>query len=216
MPDLNFQVEKAEPIAHAVSPTIGFSLRVNDAQSPRQIHSVALRAQIQIDPTRRQYTPGEQERLTDLFGEPSRWGQTLRSMLWTHAYVNIPPFTGTAIVEMPVACTFDFNVATTKYFHSLENGEIPLRFLFSGTIFHEGDHAPLQVAQISWEKEATFRLNVRTWAQMMEMYYPNTAWLCLRQDVFDRVHAFKIRRGLPTWEAAMDKLLAGHAEETPR
>ncbi len=43
---------------------------------------------------------------------------------------------------------------------------------------------------------------------MMDLYYPNTAWLCLRKDVFDELHAFKMRRGLPTWEQALECLLS--------
>ena len=37
---------------------------------------------------------------------------------------------------MPVTCTYDFDVVGTKYFAALEDGEIPLEFLFSGTVFY--------------------------------------------------------------------------------
>ena len=59
---------------------------------------------------------------------------------------------------MPVPCTFDFNVAATKYFHGLSEGDLPLNFLFSGTVFYAGGSERLQVAPISWEKEAKFKL----------------------------------------------------------
>jgi hypothetical protein len=156
----------------------------------------------------------EQERLLDLFGEPARWGQTLQSMLWTHTSLVVPPFTGQTVVDLPVSCTYDFNLATTKYFYAVEDGEIPLCLLFSGTIFYaEKEDGPLQVSPISWEKEANFRLPVQVYKAMMDHYYPNTACLCLRQDVFDQLYLFKSRLGLPTWEQALERLLDASREQ---
>ncbi|HEV7904073.1 MAG TPA: DUF6084 family protein [Pyrinomonadaceae bacterium] len=207
MPDLNFQVEGAEAVAHAAAPLLSFKLRVTNADADEPIHTVALRCQIQIETTRRRYNEGEQERLLDLFGEPERWGKTLRTMLWTHASMVVTPFQGSALVELPVACTFDFNVAATKYFAGLEDGEVPLLMLFSGTIFYEGAGGALQVSQISWEKEAKYRLPVSVWQAMMNFYYPNSTWLSLRRDVFDRLARYKMQRGIPTWEQALESLL---------
>jgi hypothetical protein len=205
MPDLDFRVESAAPVPYAATPLIGFRVAVTDATGGA-IHSVALRAQIQIEVTRRSYSPEDAERLLDLFGEPSRWGQTLRSMLWTNATATVAPFAGSTTVDVQVACTFDFNVAATKYFGALEAGDIPLCFLFSGTVFYDGGAGP-QVAPISWSKEARFRLPVETWRSMMDMYYPNTAWLSLRRDVFERLYRYKVRHAIPTWEAALERIL---------
>jgi hypothetical protein len=210
MPDLNFEVERAESVPHSASPLLNFKLRITDSAGAGAlpIPAVALRCQIRIEPTRRKYVGPEQERLLDLFGEPARWGQTLRSMLWTHASLVVAPFTGETVVDLPVPCTYDFTLASTKYFYSLEGGEVPLSLLFSGTIFYaEQEDGPLRVSPISWEKEAVFRLPVSVWKSMMEQYYPNTAWLCLRQDVFDRLYLFKSRQSLPTWEQTLERLL---------
>jgi hypothetical protein len=207
MPDLNFQVEGVEAVAHAAEPQLVFKLRITNADLQEAIQNVGLRCQIQIQATRRRYAPEEQARLTDLFGEPEFWSRTLGTLLWTHVNVVVPPFSGETTVNIPVPCTFDFNVAATKYFHGVADGEIPLAFLFSGTIFHRTEESGLRVAQISWDKEAHFRLKVQTWHQMMDLYYPNCAWLRLRRDVFDRLYQFKIRRGLPTWETTLESLL---------
>jgi hypothetical protein len=207
MPDLTFTVESAAPLTFAATPLLAFQLRVACAAGER-IESVALRCQIQFEVTRRHYTPTEQARLLDLFGEPGRWSQTLRSMLWTHAAVTVPPFTGSTVVDLPVPCTYDFNVAATKYFHGLEEGDVPLCLLFSGTIFYRDADGAMRIEQISWEKEATFRLPVAVWRAMMDHYYPNTAWLNLPQDLFDRLYAYKARNGVPTWEQAIARLLA--------
>jgi hypothetical protein len=209
MPDLTFQVVEAAPLPFAASPHLVFKLRIADVEAPAvPIPAVALRCQIRIEPAGRRYDAGEQERLLDLFGEPARWGRTLRGMLWAHASLMVPSFTGGTVVDLPVPCTFDFNVAATKYFAALDDGEVPLSLLFSGTIFHADEDGALQVAPISWEKEAEFRLPVRAWKEMMELYYPNTAWLCLRRDIFDRFYEYKRRMGLPTWEHALESLLA--------
>lgn len=207
MPELSFQVEGAEAVAFAASPLLALKLRVTNADAEERVQTVALRCQIQLEVTRRQYTPAEQERMLDLFGEPERWGQTLRTMLWTHAGVDVPSFTGGTLVDLPVPCTFDFNVAATKYCAGLDGGELPLCLLFSGTVFYESDEAGLQVAQIPWDREAKYRLPVSVWKRMMEHYYPNSAWLRLRRDAFDRLYEYKRRRGIPTWEQAIDTLL---------
>lgn len=208
MPDLSFEVEGAEALPYAASPTLAFKLRVSNRDADEPVHSVALRCQIQIEVTRRRYSAEDQERLRDLFGEPERWGQTLLNMHWINVSAAIPPFTGSAMVDIQVPCTFDFNVAATKYFHGLEDGEIPLCLLFSGTVFYEGEDGDLQVTQIPWDREAKYRLPVQVWKDMMDIYYPNVAWLCLRKDVFDRLYQYKVRRGIPTWEQALESILS--------
>jgi hypothetical protein len=214
--DLNFTVEGAEQQPHSAAPLLVFKLRITETltdDEPTTIPAIALRCQIRIEPIRRRYAAPEQERLLDLFGEPARWGQTLRSALWTHASVVVPPFAGTTVVDLPVPCSFDFNVAATKYFHALEDGEVPVCLLFSGTIFYTADDGFLQVSQIPWEKEASFRLPVSVWKEMMELYYPNSAWLCLGRDAFDRLYRFKRSQGIPTWEQAIETLLDSQLEK---
>lgn len=215
MPDLSFEVEKAEVLTFAAVPVLLFKLRVTNREAESPVHNVMLRCQIQMEVTRRRYSSEDQKRLLDLFGEPERWGETLRSMLWTHVSAVVPPFTGSTVVDLQVPCTFDFNVAATKYFAGLDAGEVPLAFLFSGTVFYEAGDGALQVEQIPWDKEARFRLPVQVWKEMMEIYYPNSAWLSLRRDVFDRLHEYKMRRGLPTWEHALESLLSEAKEGAP-
>jgi hypothetical protein len=215
VPDLSFQIEGAEAVPFTASPLLAFKLRVTCANAETRIQTVALRCQIQIAAAHRKYNAGEQERLLDLFGEPERWSRTLRAMLWTHTSFIVTPFQGSTLVDLQVPCTFDFNVAAAKYFAGLEDGEVPLNLMFSGTVFYEATNGALQVEQISWDKEAKYRLPVRVWKEMMNIYYPNTAWLCLRRDVFDRLSLYKMRQGIPTWEQTLDSLLpaAGKNED---
>jgi Family of unknown function (DUF6084) len=206
MPDLEFQIESAESVPFAAVPTVAFRLRVDNRSRGEAVHSIALHAQIMIESARRRYSSGEQERLLDLFGEPSRWGQTLRPMLWTHADVTVSSFSESTTVDLHVPCSFDFNLAATKYFHGLSEGEIPLIVLFSGSCFFTGTSG-LQVAPIPWSKETRFRLEAAVWREMMDRYYPNSAWLQIRQDVFERLHRYKMQEGIATWEEALERLL---------
>jgi hypothetical protein len=205
-PELRFQVQGAEPLKYSASPTLAFKLTVRQAEACVPIHSVVLRCQIRIDPAKRRYADSEAEKLCDLFDKPERWNQTLRSMLWVNTSAIVPPLTESVEVGLLVPCTIDFSIAAAKYFHALEDGEVPLSLLFSGTIFYEADGI-LRVAQIPWDKETTYRLPVQVWQQMMNHYYPGCAWLSLRRDVFNRLDEFRRRHGLPTWEAAVDRLL---------
>jgi hypothetical protein len=202
-----FSVQNAEALPFAAAPTIAFRLHVANPNAEQEIQSVALRCQILIEATRRHYAVEERESLRDLFGEPDRWSQTLRSLLWTHASTSVPAFSNSVTTDLAVPCTFDFNVAAAKYFHALQEEDVPLCFQFSGTIFYAAASGALQIDQIGWDKEARFRLPVRTWRDMMDHYYPNSAWLRLRRDAFDRLHEYKRRHGLATWEEAIDSLL---------
>jgi hypothetical protein len=212
MSDLQFTVEGAETVPYAAAPLLAFKVRIVNNSNDEIIHTVALRAQIQIEASRRRYDPTEQSRLSDLFGEPDRWSQTVRSMLWTHVSVVVPSFAGSVIADMPVPCSFDFNIAATKYFHGLTRGDLPLCFQFSGTVFYMGKDETLQVAPISWDKESKYRLPIKTWKDLMEAYYPNSAWLSLRRDTFERLQQYKMREGIPTWDEALERALNAVAE----
>lgn len=212
MPELNFKIDGVDAQKYAAEPLLLFKLRVSEARPgagpTTPIHTVALRCQARIEPGRRSYEPAERARLVDLFGTPDRWGQTLKPMLWSQVSVVVPSFEGDTVVDLPVPCSFDFSLACTRYFSALEGGDLPIGFLFSGTVFFETEDGDLQVRPISWEKEASFRLPAATWRELMEVYHPNVAWLALRRDVFDRLDRYKTDQGVPTWELALDRLLA--------
>ena len=210
MPDLHFQVEDVFATPNAAVPQLTFKVRVTNSQ-PEAIHSIALRAQVQIEPVRRRYTPAEQERLKELFGEPERWSKSVHPLLWTNAGVNVTGFTTSTVIDIPVTCSFDFNVAITKYIYGLEDGALPVSLLFSGTVFHAG-RMGLQVAQIPWDREASYKLPVGVWKEMMDLHYPNTTWLCLQRDVFDRLAEYKARNNIATFDQALERALGWTAE----
>jgi Family of unknown function (DUF6084) len=210
-PELGFTVLGCEPLPHAAAPTLRFSLAIDAGGAT--IRSVILEVQIRIAATQRQYSESEQAQLGDLFGAPHRWGDTLRGLLWANATVVVVPFQGATVVDLLVPCTYDFDVAAAKYLSGLQDGEIPLDFLFSGTVFYAGPGGALQVNRISWNAETAYRLPVRTWRETMDRYFPGSAWLRLDRETFDRLVAFRARRALTGWEAVLDALLAPQEEE---
>jgi hypothetical protein len=205
VPDLRFQVEDVVPTPNAATPQLSFKLRITNS-GPEPIHSIALRAQVQVEPVRRRYSSEEQQKLKELFGEPEQWSKSLQPLLWANVNANVGAFSGSTVIDLPVPCTFDFNVAMTKYIYGLEGGEVPTSLLFSGTVFHAGQMA-LQIAQIPWDREASYRVPVRVWKEMMDSYYPDAAWIHLRRDVFERLYEFKSQNGLPTWEQTLERML---------
>ena len=216
MLDLNFTVESAEAQPHAARRILIFKLRIAEtvaAKSPRPSPRSRCAARSASSRLAAATWPKKRKGCSTCSARASGGGKRCAARLWTHASVVVPPFTGDTVIDLPVPCSFDFNVAATKYFHALEDGEVPLCLLFSGTIFYTDQDGYLQVSQIPWEKEASFRLPVPVWKDMMELYYPNCAWLCLERDTFDRLYRYKSSRGLPTWEQAIDTLIDSALEE---
>lgn len=211
MPELDFCIQSAEVRPFAAVPTLQFKLGIENRKA-EPIRSIMLKVQIHIVTTQRHYSMREQEQLLELFGERHRWGTTLKKLFWTENVVLVPAFSGSTVIDLTLPCTYDFEVVSSKYFHALEEGEIPLEFLFSGTVFY-GGRMGLQAAQISWDKEAAFLMPVSLWQEMMEIYFPNSAWLRLERDTFDRLYDYKVQTGLPTWEAALGLLLAERVDD---
>jgi hypothetical protein len=207
MTGIDFAVIDSRPTPYAAVPTLTIALRAT-APAGEVIHSIALRCQIRIEPQRRRYGPEEETRLLELFGETPRWGDTLKPFLWTHVTAMVPGFTGQTEFELSVPCSYDFEVAAAKYLHALGDGEIPLLFLFSGTIFARDD-GRLRVTQVPWDRESRWRLPVRVWRELMDGYFPNSGWLRLGRDTLDALLRYKADHALATWDDVMAALLRG-------
>jgi hypothetical protein len=207
IPELAFAVERATALEYAAVPTVQFALGV-EAAGGRPIRSILLDVQIQIAARRRPYDSHATEQLTDLFGTPDRWGETLRTLPWVRPTVIVPPFTGSTVVDVPVTCTYDLEVSAAQYLQSLGDGEVPLEFLFSGTVFFTGADGALQMVRIPWTQEAEFALPVSTWRAAIDRHFPDAAWLRLGRESFERLRAYRAREALASWDEAVAALLA--------
>jgi hypothetical protein len=202
--DLKFSVIGARIEPYAASPLFCLRLKIEETTGAR-IDAIALRVQMMIEPQRRRYEAQESERLTDLFGDPSRYGDTLRPLLWTHVSTMVLRFTSETEIDLHVPCSFDLEVAAHKYLRALEHGEIPVNLYFSGTVFVESAQG-VTSEFVPWSCEARYRLPVATWLATMDAYFPNSAWLRIRRDVYEELDRFRRERALPTWDAALTLL----------
>jgi hypothetical protein len=199
---------RADP--YAAGPTLVFRLRITAAGGER-VHAVALRCQIRIEPALRRYGRAEGDRLGDLFGERSRWSSTLQPLQFAQVSVVVPGFTGETEVDLPVPCTYDMDIAATKYFAALDDGEAPLLLLFSGTAF--SGPGGFQVRPVPWDKEAAFRLPAAVWREMIDQHFPGCGWIRLPRDAMEELLAFRSRHALPSWQDTLRVLLDAAGRE---
>jgi hypothetical protein len=205
-PELSFVVEDAHAERYSAAPSLNFTLRVERAGGGA-VRSILLDTQIQIAARRRAYAQAEQARLLELFGTPERWSTTLRTLLWTRTTLVVPPFTDSTEVILPVACSYDLEASSASYLSGLQDGEVPLEFLFSGSVFYSGPDGMLQTTRISWDREAIYRLPVKVWREAMDRHFPGAAWVRLGRSAFDALGAYKAEHGCRTLEDAVERLL---------
>jgi Family of unknown function (DUF6084) len=205
MTTLRFVITEARPSAFTAAPGITFRLRIEEVGGGR-VHAIALRCQARIEPRGRRYTQDEQARLYELFGDESQWDHTLHGVTWAHSALVVPSFERQIDIDLAVACTYDLEVAAAKYLHAIRAGDVPLVFLFSGTMF-KVDEGGLCVEPVPWDLEASFRMPAQVWHAAMDQFFPGGGWLRLRRDTIDRLQAFRGRQAVVTWDEAIDLLL---------
>jgi hypothetical protein len=127
----------------------------------------------------------------------------------------VPGFTGTTQINLPIECTYDFEVTAAKYMHALRDGTIPLQFLFSGTVFTDGSRG-FAVQQVPWDREERYDMPVSVWRDLIAQHYPNTGWLRLDRDTIDALAAYRTARGLLGFDDAITSLLDTSSAREPR
>src|SRR5919112_117791 len=206
VPELGFAVHDARALELSATPTIRFDLGL-ESLAGHEVRSVMLHVQIQIAARRRRYEAEAQEQLVDLFGTPERWGSTLSTLPWLRTTVVVPPFSGSARVELDVPCTYDLEVKASRYLNALDGETVPLELLFSGSVFYAGAGGVLQTAMIGWDKEALFDMHVAVWRDAMDQHFPASAWLRIDRDTYDRLNRYRSRAQHSSWEETLATLL---------
>ena len=206
MAELSFDCIGARVDRYAVVPSLSLILRISETNGQR-VEAIALRCQIRIEPARRRYSAAEAERLNDLFGDTERWANTLRPLQLVTVATMVPGFSGSTEIDLPINFTYDLEIGSTRYFSSLEAGEVPLLLLFSGTVFTVID-GRMQVQQVPWSKEAAYRLPVSVWREAIDAHFPNSAWIKMSRQTLEDLQRFKSVHALPTWDRTLEALLA--------
>ncbi|HKU11307.1 MAG TPA: DUF6084 family protein [Sinomonas sp.] len=211
MADVSFEVLDILPERFSTVPQLVARLRITESTGT-PIHAMALRCQVRIEAQRRKYDDDEVPGLLDLFGSRMRWSSTLKPFLWLNASTMVQGFSESTETDLVIPCTYDFDVTASKYLHALREGAVPLALLFSGTIFEAGGTG-FRVQQIPWDREAAYQMPVAVWRELMETHYPNAGWLRLDHETLRALAHYKAAKALPTWEAAIEALLARAEEE---
>jgi hypothetical protein len=206
MADLAFSCKQAHAMRYAATPTLSFTLGITESTGAR-VHAIALRCQIRIEPYRRRYSAEEARRLNDLFGDTSRWAETVKPIQLATVATMVPAFTSKTEAELQVPCTYDLEVASARYLQALDDGTIPLLLLFSGTVFLAHGES-LSVELIPWSSEAAYPMPARVWQDVVDEHFPGSAWLRCTRETLDALSEFKAEHALPTWDATLSALLA--------
>jgi len=210
MADLVFDCVGAHAERYSAVPAMTLRLRIAETTGA-PVAAVALRCQLRIEPQRRRYSAEEAEHLQDLFGDTDRWHDTLKPLQLATLSTMVPGFTGSVTHDLPLPCTYDLEIASTKYFSALTDGVIPLLLLFSGTIFGVED-GRMAVCQVPWSKESAYALPVAVWRETVGLHFPDSAWFRVSLDTMAALRRFKSRNALPTWDSTLAALLAGVEE----
>jgi uncharacterized protein DUF6084 len=203
MTDLRFTIEDSGPKRFAAIPTVAFRLRIETSEP---LEALVLRVQIRIEPQWRDYDGTEKPLLVDLFGTPDRWGTTLRSFSWADISVTVPSVLESIAIDVPLACTYDFDVAATRFLSGLGSGEVPLRFLFSGAIFRTADTG-FSSERVSWSSECAYRMPVRTWREAMSACYGDDALVRIKRETLEQLHRYRALSGATSWDQVLERLL---------
>ena len=215
MTELQFTVLDIVPEPYATTPNLSARIGVQNSTG-EPIHTIALRCQVRIEPQRRGYGDVEEELLLDIFGHRPQWADTVRPFLWLHSTAMVRGFTTAAEFDLPLPCSYDFEVAASKYLHALRDGELPLMFLFNGTVFSNASTG-FAVRQLSWDAEAGYRMPVAVWRDLMEQHYPNSGWLRLSTESFQALQRYRTTHALLDWDETVEQLLhrADAAADSP-
>jgi hypothetical protein len=205
-PDVEFAVLGARPVKYAAAPMLALDLQITETAG-RSVYMLALSIQLMIEPARRAYDDAAHERLVELFGAPERWAVTTRSLVWSSLDVVVPAFTGRTTVTVPIACSYDLELAAAKYLHALTDGEAPLALHFNGMVYYPSEDGGLQIVLLPWSNSIGFRMPVRVWQETIAHYYPGTAWVGLRSETLQALQRAKLARGLATLDDTVTALL---------
>jgi hypothetical protein len=206
VPAPEFAVTGARHVPFAATPTMRFDAAVTEPEGI-EVQSIALTAQVMIDPARRGYDPETRERLAELFGPPASWTPSTSGLAWARVATSVPGFRGATTFAIEVPCTYDLEVAAAKYFYAIHDGRVPLSFHFNGNVFYRDEGGRLMVVPVSWTSTAQYSMPVETWRAMIAEHYPGGGWIRVDEPTLAALNDRRAARGLGSFDACLRELL---------
>jgi hypothetical protein len=203
--DLDFRCVDASAERYTAAPTVSFQLRIGESTGAC-VGAMVLRCQVRIEPRQRRYSLDEEARMVDLFGDRAQWERSLQPIQLASVTHTVPQFTGDIVTSVPMPVTGDVAAASGKYFQSLDDGEVPLSLLFSGSAFVVAD-GRMTVEPVPWHHEAKYRLPVHVWRETMDVHFPDTGWIALRRESIDTLRAYAAAQAIAGPSEAVERLL---------
>lgn len=208
-----FEVLGCEVRADHAQPSLDLRLEISDPDPEAlPLQALDLRCQVRVLPESRSYGPEARARLAAIF-TAGRAEVPLPALHWATVPLGVRAFRGETTATLNLPCPVEAHLATGRYLFALEAGAVPLRLLFSGMIMRRREDQSLVAEPMSWSREARFDLPVETYQDAIERYYPNQRPVLVSTETFRRMEAFQAAQALPSWEAALDRLLSRQEAE---
>ena len=189
--ELRFTVLDIAAEPYAVAPNLLARLRIEETTG-EPVHALALRAQVRIEPQRRGYDDDEEAGLLDLFGRRERWADTLKPFLWMHTAAMVPGLhrrhRGRPAAAVHLRLRGDRARSTCRRCATARS-----RWCCCSAAPCSPAAPPASPStQIPWDAEATYRLPVAVWRDVMDRYFPGSQWLRLDRDTVDGARALQV------------------------
>ena len=212
MADLRFAITGASPVPYAATPLLALDVRIEAAEP---VESLLLRTSVRIEAGARPTTPDEEARLKELFGAKEQWSRGSRSVLWTQVVNVVSAFSDASHVAITLPVSYDLAAVASKYLRALDGGGVPIRAQFGGTAFFRREQG-LSAAPIALDREARFELPVQTFNEIVEQHFPDSAIITIKRELFDRLEAMRVERGLSSFDQALEALLSPRVSRPAR
>ena len=215
MTSLSFSCPGVRTERYSLSPSLIFRVRIDEDEGAG-VHAVALTTQIRVEPRRREYSDAEAERLMDLFGERSRWADTMQPMQFATVATMVPGFGGATEVDVTVPCTTDLEVAAGRLLRSPRRG----RGAAAAAVQRHGlrrSRRPLPATRSPASPGAPRRRTGsrsgpgRRWSACTSRTAPGSAG----PATLDALIRYKNTHALPTWNHVMESLLTRSSPASP-
>ena len=198
---LEFAARRARAEPRSAAPVIRLPVEVRAPGT--KIEALVLRARVQIEPWKRVAGALEKELLRELSGT--------QPLQWADVGITLCSFAEATTFEIPISCTYDMQVAATKYLTAVVRGDIPVRVFFNGTAFFASENGFL-VEPLSWDCECEAMVPVQVWRDAMDACFAGQAWMRVDRATFDALARYRVSRGFDNWDRTLEYLLAAQEE----